>query len=400
MREKDQDTVLAAACRITVETGGFRMAWIGLLDDGGRLRIAAHAGADAGALALIERLISEDPPAGCSFTTDGAAHRAPRHLRRHRRATRRPSRGAAEALRRSYRSLAALPLVSDGRPIGVFNIYAPTPTCSTSRKCGCSTTWPPTSRSRIEILRRDAERQQAEERFRLVVENIREVFWISSSVRRSCSSSARPTKPSGAAAATSSSRGRDTWLDTVHADDRARDRRGVPHPAAAPARPTRPTASSGPTARSAGSGARAFPVRSAGGELERIVGTAADITEQRQLEEQFRQAQKMESIGRLAGGIAHDFNNLLTVINGTAELAALDLPRDAPLRADLVQIRQAGDRAAALTRQLLALSRQQILKPAVINLTDRRARHAEHAAPADRRARRARVPCCRTRWGT
>ena len=114
---------------------------------------------------------------------------------------------------------------------------------------------------------------------------------------------------------------------------------------------------------------RGFPVRNASGELDRIVGTATDITSQRHLEEQFRQAQKMESVGRLAGGIAHDFNNLLTVINGTAELAALELPGDAPLKADLVQIRQAGDRAAALTRQLLALSRQQILKPAIIDLT-------------------------------
>jgi signal transduction histidine kinase len=114
---------------------------------------------------------------------------------------------------------------------------------------------------------------------------------------------------------------------------------------------------------------RAFPVHDAAGQLERVVGTAVDITEQRQLEEQFRQAQKMESIGRLAGGIAHDFNNLLTVINGTAELAALDLPRDSPLRTDLLQIRQAGERAASLTRQLLALSRQQILKPAIINLS-------------------------------
>ena len=144
---------------------------------------------------------------------------------------------------------------------------------------------------------------------------------------------------------------------------------------------------------------RAFPVRSAGGELERIVGTAADITSQRQLEEQFRQAQKMESVGRLAGGIAHDFNNLLTVINGTAELAALDLPRDATLRADLVQIRQAGDRAAALTRQLLAVSRRQILKPAVIDLTAIVRRHAEHAAPPDRRARRAGVRAAGRRWG-
>jgi signal transduction histidine kinase len=114
---------------------------------------------------------------------------------------------------------------------------------------------------------------------------------------------------------------------------------------------------------------RAFPVLTDDGRLERIVGFATDITEQRHLEDRFRQAQKMESMGRLAGGIAHDFNNLLTVINGTADLATLSLPDTHPLRAELAAIRLAGDRATTLTRQLLALSRQQMLKPVVINLS-------------------------------
>jgi CheY-like chemotaxis protein len=76
----------------------------------------------------------------------------------------------------------------------------------------------------------------------------------------------------------------------------------------------------------------------------------------------------MESVGRLAGGIAHDFNNLLTVINGTTELALLDLGNADALRMDLDEIRLAGERAAALTRQLLAFSRKQILQPQVLNL--------------------------------
>ena len=76
----------------------------------------------------------------------------------------------------------------------------------------------------------------------------------------------------------------------------------------------------------------------------------------------------MESIGRLAGGIAHDFNNLLTVINGTADLALASLHGGSPLRQDLEQIRQAGERAAAMTRQLLAMSRQQLLQPEILDV--------------------------------
>jgi PAS domain S-box-containing protein len=92
-----------------------------------------------------------------------------------------------------------------------------------------------------------------------------------------------------------------------------------------------------------------------------------DISERRRLEEELRQAQRLESIGRLAGGVAHDFNNLLTVISGYAELL---LARNGEEQAELVQIAAAADRAAVLTRQLLAFSRRQVLQPRVIQLND------------------------------
>ncbi|HET7789571.1 MAG TPA: ATP-binding protein [Gemmatimonadales bacterium] len=95
-----------------------------------------------------------------------------------------------------------------------------------------------------------------------------------------------------------------------------------------------------------------------------------DVTERRALEEQLRQAQKMDAIGRLAGGVAHDFNNLLTAIIGYADLIEADLGAASPHTEDVREIRLAADRAAVLTRQLLAFSRQQVLAPRVMDLNE------------------------------
>ena len=97
---------------------------------------------------------------------------------------------------------------------------------------------------------------------------------------------------------------------------------------------------------------------------------ARDVTEQRRLEAQLRQAQKMEAVGRLAGGIAHDFNNLLTAILGSAQLALRELEPTHAVREDLEEIRRAGLRAADLTRQLLAYSRRQVVAPKVIDVNE------------------------------
>jgi two-component system, cell cycle sensor histidine kinase and response regulator CckA len=97
-------------------------------------------------------------------------------------------------------------------------------------------------------------------------------------------------------------------------------------------------------------------------------GVTTDVTAKLRLEEQLQEAQRMESIGRLAGGVAHDFNNLLTVINGYADLSLLDVDPGDPVHATLTEIRSAGQRAAELTSQLLALSRRQLLQPRNFNL--------------------------------
>ncbi len=110
------------------------------------------------------------------------------------------------------------------------------------------------------------------------------------------------------------------------------------------------------------------PVRNAAGRVVNYVAVQRDVTRERQLEEQLRQAQKMEAIGRLAGGIAHDFNNLLTIINGYGQLLMERASGEEPLSSQLSEIRKAADRAASLTRQLLAFSRRQVLAPRVLDL--------------------------------
>jgi PAS domain S-box-containing protein len=113
---------------------------------------------------------------------------------------------------------------------------------------------------------------------------------------------------------------------------------------------------------------RAYVIRDADGRAVRMIGGVSDLTERKRLEGQLLHSQKMESVGRLAGGVAHDFNNLLTVILGTVDLAGSAIKPGDPLSADLAEIKDAAERAAGLTQQLLAFSRRQVLQPRVVDI--------------------------------
>ncbi len=113
---------------------------------------------------------------------------------------------------------------------------------------------------------------------------------------------------------------------------------------------------------------REFEVRVAPSDDDEVVAIIRNITQRKTLEDQLRQSQKLEAIGRLAGGLAHDFNNLLTVVQGNAHLLTEDLPADSPTAEYVRQITTAADRGASLVRQLLAFGRKQVMQPSVLDV--------------------------------
>jgi two-component system, cell cycle sensor histidine kinase and response regulator CckA len=374
VREPSLPRVLSEACRIVVERGGFRMAWIGIVDPAtGCLERRAQAGADEATHAIIDALITQDPPAGCAFTRAALESRVPAVCDDIAGDPASVSWREA-ALERGYGSMGAFALVAGDRPVGVLNIYADEPGAIVAEERRLLEELAADIGFAIDVDRRELERQKAEaerhdaeDRFRLIAEAIHQVFWMTDVQGRTLYVSPAYERIFGRTCQSLYDTPR-SWIDSVHPDDRERVEQAAFQ-----------RASRGDydevyrIIRRDGTVRwirdRAFPVRSASGEVERLLGTTADVTEQRQLEEQLQQAQKMESLGRLAGGVAHDFNNLLTVINGMADLVLAGLADDDPARRDLEQIRQAGDRAATLTSRLLAISRRQILKPEVLDLS-------------------------------
>ncbi|HEX9671016.1 MAG TPA: response regulator, partial [Thermoanaerobaculia bacterium] len=160
------------------------------------------------------------------------------------------------------------------------------------------------------------------------------------------------------------------WTSAIHPDDRERTLEAWREAAAA----------KGPyriehRVRAADGGygdfvTRGVPLLARDGGIREWISVGIDVTRQVQLEQQLRQAQKMEAVGRLAGGIAHDFNNLLTSILGYTVLLATRLAADETSCRDLFEVQKAGERAAALTRKLLAFSRQQVLQPQLLDLPE------------------------------
>ena len=209
--------------------------------------------------------------------------------------------------------------------------------------------------------------RESETRFRELAENVREVFFVSDPATGRMTYVSPAYEDVFGRTPEHAYTVPDPWTEAIHPEDRPRLLAGMRELAGGQGESVDTFRISRPDGTIRWIRGRASAVRDASGKVTRIVGIAEDITELQRTQDQLFRAQKMEAIGRLAGGVAHDFNNLLTAITGHAELVLEDLRAGDPLREDLEEILKAGQRAAILTRQLLAFSRQQVLEPRVLD---------------------------------
>src|SRR5690606_1534696 len=208
--------------------------------------------------------------------------------------------------------------------------------------------------------------RESEERFRQLAENIEDVVWLGDLEARDLCYVSAAYEVVWGYPRTSLHTAERHWLEAVHPEDRERVVDSLRRYASGEWDETDRIVHPDGGVRWIRS--RSYPVRDDRGRVYRVAAVSRDVTEYRRLEEQFRHAQKMEAVGRFAGGVAHDFNNLLSVVLSYAGLLLAELPEGAPARQDIEEMKRAGERGAALTRQLLAFSRQQILAPKVLDL--------------------------------
>ena len=362
VRTRDRQELFDAACRIAVELGKFRLAWIGLLDANGLdVTPVARAGVDEGYLDNIQLTARDDAPRRCEMVA--------RALREKTAVVcndidtdPQMARWREEALRRSYRSVVVFPLQFDDKVLGVLLLYASEKDFFDTEEMKLLTELAGDVSFALDHIEADESRQVQSAALNaaadaiVITDRAGVIEWVNPAFTQITGYTAEEALGKNPWDLVKSGKHapafyQDLWETilggrTWHGEmiNRRKDGRLYTEDQSV------------------------TPILDASGAITHFVAVKQDMTERLQLEAEFRQAQKMESVGQLASGIAHDFNNLVTVINGMSDLVLAQVSQDDPVHADLQEIHRAGERAATLTRQLLAFSRQQILEPRVLKV--------------------------------
>jgi PAS domain S-box-containing protein len=372
VRTRDRVELFHAVCRVAVEFGRFRMAWIGLFDETiGEVQPLAYAGHEDGYLQRIF-VASADAPLEKGLRTD--VFREGGVIVCDDIATDpRMQPWREDALKRGYVSMAVAPFRKKGAVIGLLNLYASEQGFFAEDERKLLEEIAQDISYALDAMEAEKELLESEERFRSIFEGAMDGIIVSDASNRNILM------------------GNKAFCDLLGCtqDELRILKIDDLHPADALQRVTKhieDVASGGvsivqemPVRRRDGTIVYAdigAAVLDFGGKAH-LVGFFRDTTERKQaweerekLQAQLTQAQKMESIGRLAGGVAHDFNNMLGVILGHAELALHHLDPASPLHAHLRQIETAANRSADITRQLLAFARKQTIAPKVLDLNE------------------------------
>jgi len=375
VREKDPRVMLEAICRIAVEVGKFRMAWFGMIDSLTQaLQPAASSGIVEGYLSAVridlrDAAQSMGPTALCLQSGEHAIcsdiANDPLYL---------PWR--EEALRRGYRSSGAFPIKLEGRVIGVLNLYANEPEFFDPEELRLLDEMGEDISFALEVIHRERERQKADDELRwktafleALVDSATDGILVVDNQGKSILQNQRmiemwniPPHISGKT---------DDTAQLQFATQKTKDPREfaekVAHLYANPDEISRDVVElvDGTILDRSSS-----PVLDKSGNHYGRIWVFRDVTKQRQLEEQFRHAQKMEAFGQLAGGVAHDFNNTLTAIIMLAALAATDTNLKKETREVLDNIQSVSERAASFTGQLLAFSRRRVMRLCQLDLNE------------------------------